>query len=312
MASELTLRNVRYLVTAVDRGSMAEAARTLHVSPSAVSQAVTAMEQLAGGPLLLRVPHRPLALTSTGAAVIGDLRRMVAATDDVVATMRSSVDEAVGPVRIGCFRTIAPTHVPPLAAAVAAAVPAVRLEVEELPLDELQQALLDGRIEFGLLYDLDIEPEIEIEVLVDNTPHILLPDDHPNADDPSIPLAALAAEPFVLLDVPPSRRYFESILDRAGIDPPIAHVTGSLETLRSLVARGQGWSMLIQRPAITVSYEGLPVRTVTIADRLDPMPVVTAWPRGTSLTRRAAAVLDVCRQLFASDAADRPDARSTG
>ncbi|MEM9894435.1 MAG: LysR family transcriptional regulator [Actinomycetota bacterium] len=302
MATEFTLRQARYLVAAVETGSMAEAGRRLHVSASAVSQAVTALEEVTGAPLLLRVPHRPLTLTPAGSAIVGDLRRLIHTADDVVANARTVAEQTAGRLRIGCFRTFAPTYVPPLVAAVADAYPAIELEIEELSLVDLQEALLDGRLELGLLYDLDIRPDIEISSLAPTRPHILLPGEHRFARRRSLPLAALADEPYIMLDVPPSRHYFGSLLAEAGIDPPIAHTTGSLETLRSLVARGQGWSMLIQRPAITVSYEGLPLQIVAIADRLDPMPVVAAWPAGARLTRRARAVLELCRHLLGDEA----------
>ncbi|MEM7340075.1 MAG: LysR family transcriptional regulator [Actinomycetota bacterium] len=298
MASELTLRQVRYFLAAVDAGTMAGAAARLHVSASAVSLAVTAMEQVLDATLLVRTPHRPLALTPVGATVIGDLRRLLNASEDLVANARREAHDAVGCLRMGCFRTVATTCVPPLVAATAHAYPELELLIEELGLDELQEALLDGEIEIGVLYDLGLRPELASEVLTLTRPHILLGAEHPLAHRTRIRLRDLDRHPMVMLDVPPSKRYFESILRAHGASPEITRTTGSLETLRSLVARNQGWSMLIQRPDIAVSYEGRSIRTIEIADRLEPMPIVAAWPAGTTLTRRAQLVLDLCRQTI--------------
>jgi DNA-binding transcriptional LysR family regulator len=247
--------------------------------------------------LLIRVPHQPLALTATGALVIGELRRIVDAADEFVANARGDADHAAGVLRFGCFSTLAPIYVPSLIARASDVHPAIDIEVAELSLEVLQTRLLDGRLELGLLYDLGIRSEIATQVLAITQPHVLVWEGHRLGRRRSVRLAELADDPMIMLDVPPSRPYFESVLRRAGIDPPIARTTESFETLRSLVARRQGWAMLIQRPRIGVSYEGLALHTVPIGDALEPMPFVAAWPDGIRLTRRATVVRDLIADL---------------
>lgn len=296
MTSEFTLRQARYFLAAVETGTMAAAARQLHVSASAVSLAISGLEQVLNAPLLIRVSHRPLALTVTGSAVIGDLRHLVNAADDLEANTRAEAHEVAGQLRVGCFRTIAPTYVPPMVAATTERHPAIDLQIDELPLEDLQEALLDGHLEVGFLYDFDIRPGLATEILTLTRPYVLLGKRHRLAHRESLHLSELRNEPMVMLDVPPSKQFFTAILDNLDISPPRGRATGSMETLRSLVARDQGWSMLITRPQIDLSYEGLPLRSVEIADPLEPMPIVAAWPAGTRLTRRAEAFLQLSRQ----------------
>lgn len=63
---------------------MGAAALRRHVSPSAISLAISDLEQILDAPRLLRVPHRPLALTAPGRAIVGDLRRLVNPSEDLV------------------------------------------------------------------------------------------------------------------------------------------------------------------------------------------------------------------------------------
>ena len=76
----------------------------------------------------------------------------------------------------------------------------------------------------------------------------------------------------VLLDLPHSREYFQPLLASAGVTPVIRHRTASYETVRGLVARGHGWSMLHQRPVEDVTYGGGRVLTRPIADDLPRCP----------------------------------------
>jgi DNA-binding transcriptional LysR family regulator len=64
--------------------------------------------------------------------------------------------------------------------------------------------------------------------------------------------------------------------------------------------------MLIQRPEVEVSYEGLPLVTRPLADPIDPTPVVLAWPTSVQLTRRAEAFITHCRKVLHSGPSNRP------
>ncbi len=277
---------------------MAAAAAELHVSASAVSLGITELERHVGTQLLLRTPHRPLALTAAGREVIGDARRLLGAARELEATARSGGNELIGAVRLGCFRTLAPIHVPRLVAEIGDRHPGIDLEVHEASLAELCDALLDGTCDLALMYDLDISADIARELVAETRPHVLVAAGHPLADRGPVRLAELAGEPMVMLDVHPSRPYFTAVLDGLGLAPHVVRTTGSFETLRSLVARGVGWSMLIQRPVIDVSYEGLPLRCLPIADELDRMAIVVAWAAGARLTRRAEEVRACCREVL--------------
>ena len=170
--------------------------------------------------------------------------------------------------------------------------------MHEASLAELCDALLDGTCDLALMYDLDISADIERELVAETRPHVLVAPDHPSARRGPVRLAELVEHPMVMLDVHPSRPYFTAVLDDLGLTPNVVRTTGSFETLRSLVARGVGWSMLIQRPAIDVSYEGLPLRCLPIADELDAMPIVVAWAAGARLTRRGEEVRARCREVL--------------
>lgn len=74
MTTELPLDQVRTLLTAVDEGTFDAAAAVLHVTPSAVSQRIKALERRVGRVLLQRT--KPLRLTDSGRAVARFARQL--------------------------------------------------------------------------------------------------------------------------------------------------------------------------------------------------------------------------------------------
>lgn len=273
---------------------MSAAAERLHISQSAVSVGIAELERQLGSQLLLRDRARRLTLTDAGRRLLPDARALLARSDEVLAGMRDVGQRVAGRLVIGCFMTIAPFLLPGLLERFQAAYPDVVLDFVEGSLVELQEHLREGRCELAVLYDQDIQPGISCEVLTLTRPYVLLPPEHPLASEDAVWLADLAGWDMVMLDVPPSLHYFSEVLARAGVEPVIRHRTVSFEMVRSLVARGVGYSLAIQQPAASVSYEGRPVAIRPIRDRLPPLPIVLARLSGARLTRRAAVFSTFC------------------
>src|SRR5215472_1990694 len=74
MMPELPLDQVRTLLAAVDEGTFDAAARALHITPSAVSQRLKALEQRTGRVLLMRT--KPVQLTESGQVVVRFARQL--------------------------------------------------------------------------------------------------------------------------------------------------------------------------------------------------------------------------------------------
>jgi len=83
---DLQLDWLRAFVAVVDAGSLAAAAPRLHRSASAVSMQLLKLEQATGHPVLLRGP-RHLALTPTGAELLGYARRLLELHGEAIAAL---------------------------------------------------------------------------------------------------------------------------------------------------------------------------------------------------------------------------------
>ena len=87
---ELPLDQVRTLLAAVDEGTFDAAAASLHITPSAVSQRVKALEQRIGRVLLTRT--KPIALTDSGEVLVRYARQLVRLEADAAAELGLDAD----------------------------------------------------------------------------------------------------------------------------------------------------------------------------------------------------------------------------
>ena len=102
------------------------------------------------------------------------------------------------------------------------------------------------------------------------------------------------------LDGPSSRAYFEGILSAAGIDPPVSFVSQSLQSVRSAVANGLGFSIGVMRNDHPASCGGGRVVNVEIADAADPLAVVLLLGPAASRPGILHRFAGFCRDHFAS------------
>ena len=262
-----------------------------------MSLGVSQLERTLDCDLFVRRPHQPLTLTTAGRELLGRAATIVADAAEMEQTATQRTGALTGKVHVGCFDTLAPFLVPQLLAVAAERYPQLEVDVTEGQSDRLQDALADGSTDFAILYGLDVRPSLQTETIWVMRPYVLLAADHRLADEPAIRLADLADETMIMLDSPPSRSHVLTALESAGVAPRRQRVTHNFETLRSLVARGHGWGVLVQHPEVDVSYEGLPLRRTDIADPVDPAPVVVATISNTTLSRRTLACIELVRGL---------------
>jgi DNA-binding transcriptional LysR family regulator len=88
------------------------------------------------------------------------------------------------------------------------------------------------------------------------------------------------------------------VLAAGGVEPIVRFSSGSFESVRSLVASGAGYSLLLQRPSPQATYAGPPLVHREIAEDVRTVDVVLAHARDARLTRRAQAFAEFCRVTF--------------
>ncbi len=202
---------------------------------------------------------------------------------------------------IACFHTFGPFILPELIAKLHARDAGLELTLVEGDQRRVQESLLAGETEVGLLYDIDISHEIQHETLTELHPYVLLAEGHELAEKAELTPQDLAGQPMVLLNAPPSRDYFLSILHDAGIEPDVAFRSTSFEMVRGMVGHGLGYALLATKPASGMTYDGRALVTRPLQSGAGASRVVLAYRRGALLANPAEDFAWLCRDFFGID-----------
>jgi DNA-binding transcriptional LysR family regulator len=246
----LDLRRLRLLRELHARGTLTAVADALSYSPSSVSQQLSELEREAGVPLLERA-GRGVRLTDAGHVLVEHAGALLARMEQAEADLAASAGAVVGTVRVASFQTGAVNLLPAALATVAAAHPALRVEVVQAETGYALRSLALGQVDLvvGIEYDHVPEPRgptIERERLLVERMLLALPPDHPRArPGRRVRLAGLAGAPWGAGAV----GGHAALVVRAcnllgGFQPDVRHQSDDLLVLRALVAAGHALTFL--------------------------------------------------------------------
>jgi DNA-binding transcriptional LysR family regulator len=316
------LRRLRALRELADRGTIAAAADGLHLTPSAVSQQLSALEREVGQPLL-EPDGRGVRLTPAAHVLLAHGDALFAQLELLQADLDAHRSGEAGEVRVGGFATSLTGLVLPATALLAERAPGVRVAVQEA---ESPQAFLAlGRHELDVVLSMEAEgvprvddPRFFRRPLLADVLDIALIASHPLAGEDEVDLRALAEETWI---APPAGWTCEAVVltgcRAAGFSPRIAHRTGDWRATLALVAAGFGVA-LVPRLADVEAPEGTVVRPLV---GTPPMRhVFAACRRGAERAGALSAVLDAlsdaagsrCSATAATTSATPATSRSEG
>ncbi|MFD1212459.1 LysR family transcriptional regulator [Arthrobacter sp. GCM10027362] len=287
-----TLRQLAYFTAVAEAGTIMAAADELRVSPTAVAAAIGELERIFKTQLTVRRKAHGVSLTPAGSYLYSRAVSLLRDAEELELSATSGGQELAGPLVVGCYLTLAPTILPVLLEGFTVNHPKVQLDFVEGTQDEMQERLFAGELDLAVVYDMDLRPGLGSVLLCEAEAYVLLPAGHRLARSAEVPLAGLAGEPMILLDAPPSSSHTLALFEDAGVAPQIRYRTTDFELTRSLVGRGAGYSVLVQRPAVDASYEGRMVAARPITPAVKPIAVRMIWPEAIRPTDRARAMVD--------------------
>ena len=295
----MTLRQMEYFVAVAEHGSIAAAAAELPISESAVSVAISELENIVGVRLLHRVRARGVTLTTAGTALLPELRSLVTRARELERNAADLGSAVAGELKVALDPVLTPVLLPHLMSGFLGRYPAVKFSFLEGTTSEVQDWLIQGRCDVVLMYDLGVRDDLSAHPLFTVRPKVLVAESFVEPDVHTVTLRSLANEPMILIDISPGEAFYRAILSSAGVTPRVVHETSSVEGVRALVARGFGWSMLLQESRTNLSYEGRPYRELDIVDDVPDVALLAVTLTGR-LPRRTAAFRDYCTKHVAA------------
>lgn len=238
---DLPVEHLATFAAIIDEGSFEGAARRLHITPSAVSQRVKAMEQRVGSVLLQRT--RPVLLTAAGSTVLRVARQLDRIVDDAARELGGGpTGGTVTPIVVNAD-SLATWFVPALARAareMSAGFEVIRadetLSAEHLRRGEAMAALTATR-----------EPVpgcTSTRVAIDRYRAVASPDFAVRFFAAGVTADALSGAPMLEFDRQDvfQQRFIRRVT-RARVDPPRHYVPSSAEFALA-IELGMGWGML--------------------------------------------------------------------
>lgn len=290
-----TLRQLEYLAAIAETGSLAAASRELHTTPGTLSAAITDLEKALRIQVLVRRRAKGAGLTPAGHQLIAGVRGVLSAASALTSAAGSIRGELVGALRIGCFTPLSPWLVPPVLDFFATNHPDVDIHLHEDSSVELQKMLHEGSLDACFMYRLHISSALEQVTVAPARLQLVLPADHRLATSETVRLAELRDDSAALLGLRPAADLVEAMTSAVGFHPNVRWRSTSVETIRSIVGRGLGYSILMGRPYGDLTYEGKPLAYRRIEDPLPENSVELVYTSGAMVNAKVRALADFSR-----------------
>ena len=297
MDMNLTLRQIRYVCTVADCGSIQAAGRHLHISASSIMAAIDSAEIGLGARIFDRRRATGIQLTPSGERFVAAGRHLLAAEIDFQRQI-GMLQANAQTVRIGCFEPFGPLFMTEGLKRFTQEAGPIAVSLLEGDQTQLADWLTRGFVDLALTYDIGPRFNAHVTPICRVPAHVLLASDHPLAGRPAVAIADLAPYPLVLLDLPLTVGYLLSLFDLHGVKPNVSFRSRSYETVRSAVAAGFGVAVLNMRPLNPAVADGARLVRLPLSDPLPAPTLQIVDVYGANKPRLIQRLTDVFLALF--------------
>ena len=232
----MTLEQLRIFLAVAEREHVTRAAEALHLTQSAVSAAIRALEARHGIALFHRVGRR-IELTEDGRIFRAEAAAVLARADAAELVLSELGGTLRGTLRVQASQTVASYWLPPLLVRFRAACPGVAVEVGAGNTRSVAQAVLDGVAELGIVEGEVNEPALAQTVLARDQLVVVVGLRHPWAGQGPLTPERLPETPWVMREAGSgTRAAFEQLLVGWNVAPEALHVALELPSNEAVLA----------------------------------------------------------------------------
>lgn len=274
----MELRQLRYFLTLADELHFGRAARRLHLSQSALSQQVRALERQLEVPLFVRTSRR-VELTDAGRTLYQHAGPVLSLAHTAADATRQAGLAGRRRLAVGFIGNGLAERTTTLLDAFEKALPDTDVALRHLGLADHLQALRHGRVDLALVRLPVDEPDIEVADVWSEPRVLAVPAGHRLDRAGPVSICDVGEEPILTLSssFPAHWRDFWTVDPRPdGTRPVIGPVFEDLEEAMQLVARGRG--LLVTAASLARGQARPDLAFAQLAD-VAPSTVGLAWRR---------------------------------
>jgi DNA-binding transcriptional LysR family regulator len=289
------LTTIQLFIAVSDQGSITRGAERLHLAAAAASRRILELESQLGVSLFERLPHG-MALTEAGRALLAHARGITHTVQRMQDDAASFVGGDLGVVRVAAPKSAVIQFLPFDIQRCATACPGVRIDLQEMNSEEVQQSLRRGTVDIGIyegslgMIDLPTAPyRSDRLVLVVARGHALAKRKQVTTED------VLDCDLIVLGESSAISIGLERLAEEAGRVLHMRMRVGGFDSIAALVAQNLGGGVMPEAIA----------REVAGGSRFVRLPIAETWaqrqfvlchrPHG-ALSSAALSVLEVLAQ----------------
>lgn len=279
----LTVRQLRYFIATAELGQISQAAIALSISQSAITTAVKELEQVVGFQLFRR-SSSGMELTELGRQFRVHANEILAKINDAM-QLPGPDDQIQGSLTIAAMYTVMGYFLPYHLDRLNRRYPDLNIRIHEASREGIEEGLLSNRYDIGvMLTSLVVSEEIVSETLLSSVRRLWTCSRHKLLDANEVSLELVAKERYIMLTMDEAAYSTVRYWKQSSSQPNVVLRTSSVEGVRSMVANGQGITILSDMMYRPWSLEGKRIETIVTSDPIPAMNVGLAWRRNVEFT----------------------------
>lgn len=295
----MDLKQLKTFLNVAELGSLSRAAERLHIAQPALGRQIRLLEEELGGPLFSR-HGRGMVPTDSGILLVERATAILRMVEDTREELTASLGAVSGAVSLG---------VPPTAGEVIAGrlverflrdYPEVTVRIVPAFSGYLLEMLQRGEIDLAVMYETSATRHVPTEPLIQETLFLIGSAASPLSLNTAMTFGSLADLPMVL---PGPRHGLRMLLENqareSGISLKVTVEAEALQTLKSLVAHGIGYTVL----PLAVVHDELTARTLSAAPIVEP-PLSRKLVLTRSIVRPASRAVRIFADTLKAETAD--------
>jgi DNA-binding transcriptional LysR family regulator len=244
MSPPLDSRQMRAFCVLVRTGSYTQAARELHLTQSAVSRSMKALEADAGCRLLHKLGKK-IVLTQAGEQLHHHATKILLEMENARQSLNHLGKWGRGRLRLGVSTTACQHILPPVLRELKESFTEHAILIEPGDTPELVTSLLRHKIDLALTLEVEREPQLEFRPLFTDEMHFLVGALHPWAQAGDVERESIPRQNYILYQKKSlTFRLIEDYFQREDMVLNTVIELGTMEAIKELVKLGLGVSIL--------------------------------------------------------------------
>lgn len=291
----MTIRHFKIFTAVCDTMNMTSAAEKLYISQSAVSQAISELEEHYKVKLFERL-SRKLYLTQAGRELLGYARHMLQMNTEIENNMKMLNE--VSSIRLGASVTVGAYVLPKLVSGFNKANPKTNITAVEDNTSKIEKLILHDDIDIGLVEGETTSPDVLSRTFMNDELVLICGAGCRFAGLNEIEPHELEKEKFIIREKGSgTRKTFENMMELNGLTWKASWVCNNADTIKMAVAEGLGVSV-ISRRAVTNELKSKMLFEVPIKGMQFKRQFKIIYHKSKYLTEPMKKFIDFCQKAF--------------